>query len=452
VEAVKGRNRATNDVRPISLLPHGPDGDAVTNVARGSQDDGPDRRPSRPHWLERERILLYPCLILLALYVGVVGIRLARSLPDLVDPLGRPIGNDFIAFWSAARLAVEGRAAAAYDPGAIAAAHLLAVPALHDTTVRWHYPPTYLLILFPLGLLPYLPAFGAFLAATIALWAALIRRMFADPRAWIVAAAFPAGLYNLGSGQNGFLTAGLAGFALIALDRRPVVAGVLIGLLAVKPHLAILFPLALIAERRWRSFAAAAASAVGFTALSVAVFGWATIPALLQDLATMRGLIESPSRWQMIPSVYVSALSFGLGAVPAIVLHAAVAIAAGGCVWFVWRGAAPREAKMATLCAASLLVSPYIFVYDLTWTGLAIAWLATLGMRRGFRPGEREFLAGAWVASILPRIVYGATGVQLGWLLPLLLTIAGVLHALHSTAGSGGSTGAAAASRPTAGV
>jgi hypothetical protein len=396
-------------------------------------------------------VLLYPCLALLALYAGLMGTRFARSLPDLVDPLGRPIGNDFIAFWSAARLAVEGRPAAAYDPSAIAAMHRVAVPALQNTVLPWHYPPNFLLVVFPLGFLPYLPALGAFLAATVALWAALIRRMFADPRAWVVAAAFPAGLYNFGSGQNGLLTAGLAGFALLMLDRRPVVAGCLIGLLSIKPHLAVLFPLALIADRRLRCFAAAAAAALAFTALSVTVFGWATIPALLHDLSTVRGLIESPSRWSMIPTVFIFGLSLGMVSTAAIVLHAVVALGAAGCVWFVWRAAeAPREAKMATLCAASLLISPYVFVYDLTWTGLAIAWLYRLGMRSGFRWGEREFLAAAWIASGLPRVFYDVSGIQSGWLLPLLLMIAGVLRAFRPETMRIGdcAIGTGAASRP----
>jgi hypothetical protein len=384
------------------------------------------------HWLEGERIRVYPWLVI-GCFALVMAVWTALSLPDLVDPLGKPVGNDFIAFWSAARLAVEGRPEAAYDLRTIAAMHRVAVPAFEALVVAWHYPPTYLLVVLPLGLLPYIPAFGAFLAATVALWAGLIRGMFSDPRAWAVAAAFPAGLFNLGNGQNGFLTAGLAGFALLALDRRPVVAGVLIGLLAIKPHLAVLFPLALAAEGRWRTFAAAAATALGLTALSVSAFGWGTMQAFLYDVMTVRGLVDDRLLdWVQLPSVYVFALSLGLSPRAAIVLHLFVALAAAAGVWFAWRaGEAPREAKFATLASASLLVSPYIFFYDLTWTGLAIAWLAKLGMRRGFRPGEREFLLGAWLASGLVGPLYFLSTVQLSWLLPFALIIAGLRQALR---------------------
>jgi hypothetical protein len=409
---------------------------------------GVDAPAGRRHWLERERVLLYPSLILLAFFVGVVGLLTVRALPGLVDTAGRPLGNDFIAFWSAARLAVEGRPAEAYDRAAIVAAHRVAVPLLKNIVVLWHYPPTFLLVVLPLGFLPYLPALGAFLTATVALWAALVRRMFADPRAWVVAAAFPAGLHNLGSGQNGFLTAGLAGFALLTLDRRPVLTGFLIGLLAIKPHLAVLFPLALVAEGRWRTFAVAAASALGFMGLSVVVFGWATMQAFLHDATTVPGMLDKRNLdWSLIPSAYVFALSVGLSPRFAMVLHGAVALVAAGCVWLAWRAAdAPREAKLATLCAASLLVSPYIFFYDLVWTGLAIAWLVKLGMRRGFRPGEREFLAAAWLASGLVRIGYEWLGVQLGWVLPLGLMLAGMSSAMRpEPAGAGDQAGVAPA-------
>jgi hypothetical protein len=382
--------------------------------------------------MDRERVLLYPALILLAAFLILLGVWTAWSLPRSIDPAGNPVGMDFIGFWSAARLAVEGRPEAAYDENAITAMHQLAVPGLMEIDQPWLHPPTFLLVVFPLGLLPYLPAFGVFMAATVAIWATLIRRLFDDPRAWAVAAAFPAGLWNFSNGQNGFLTGGLAGFALLAVDRRPALAGVLIGLLAIKPHLAVLFPLALMAGRRWETFATAAATALLFTLLSMAVFGWTTMHAFVSALMGVRGWIDLHRlNWLQLTSVYASALSVGLSAPAAMALHGLVASGAAGCVWFAWRvRTAPTEAKLATLSAASLLVSPYIFFYDLTWTGLAIAWLVKLGWRRGFRRGEREFLVGAWVCSSWVMIAK-ISGAQLGWILPFALTLAGVRCALQ---------------------
>ena len=63
----------------------------------------------------------------------------------------------------------------------------------------------------------------------------------------LLALAYPAVLINIGHGQNGFLTAALLGGALVILDRRPIVAGILFGLLVYKPQFGLMIPLALIA-------------------------------------------------------------------------------------------------------------------------------------------------------------------------------------------------------------
>jgi hypothetical protein len=382
-----------------------------------------DRQSPKRHWLDAERLRVYPIIVLTIFALTMVWWTW-RSLPGLVDPEGKPLGYDFIAFWSAAKLAVEGRAADAFNWSAMTAMHHVAVPLLPaDKLFLWHYPPTYLLMVLPLGLMSYVPALILFVAATAGLWVWLARSMFADRRAWLVAAAFPAGLLNVMHGQNGFLTAALAGFALLALDRRPILSGVLVGLLAVKPHLAILFPIALIAEARWRTFISAAATAVSFTIVSVAVFGWSFVAIFLHDLTTVRQLVDGGNLpWGMIPSPYVFALSLGANPAVAMALQVGVAIGAVVCVWIAWRNpTAPFEAKAATLVIGSMLVSPYVFYYDLTWQGLAIAWLTILGLRDGFYRYERELLVAAYVSPMAMYGIRAATHVQIGF--PVLLAL-----------------------------
>ena len=71
-------------------------------------------------------------------------------------------------------------------------------------------------------------------------WANLVTR----DRLWLLLAlAFPAVFVNLGHGHNGFLTAALLGAALVVLDARPILAGILFGLLAYKPQFGVLIPL-----------------------------------------------------------------------------------------------------------------------------------------------------------------------------------------------------------------
>lgn len=384
------------------------------------------------HWLDAQRIRVYSWMIVV-IFAVVYVVWLGLSLPDLVDPHHKPFGYDFMAYWSAARLALTGRPGGAYDEGLLAAVQHLVVPSAPGIVFPWHYPPTFLLPVTPLGLLPYALALALFVIGTAALWALLVRRVLPDRRAWIVAAATPAGLINLLDGQNAFLTAALAGFALLWLERRPVAAGVLIGLLGIKPHLAVLFPLAVLAEGRWRTIAAATVTLLVLVLASLVAFGWDTWAVFLHHLPVseaMETLGAVP--WGTMPSAYVFALALGVPVSAAAGLQAAVALFAAICVWRAWRRKdAPFEAKAATLLAASLLVSPYLFYYDLTWAALAVAWLAMLGLRTGFAHGEREILLFAWLAPALMPSVFALVPLQLGFPAVLLLLLVAVRRATH---------------------
>jgi len=376
------------------------------------------------HWLNPERIRVYSWM-LLVIFAVVFGVWIARSLPDLVDPRGKPIGYDFMAFWSAAQLALEGRPEAAFDGSAIAAVQHQAVPFLPNIWFPWHYPPIFLLLVTPLGLVPYAAALILFVLTTAAPWAVLLSRVVPDRRGWIVAAAAPAGLITLVDGQNAFLTAALAGFALLSLNRRPYLAGILVGLLALKPHLAPLFPLALVAAGAWRSIAAATITVLVLAAASLAAFGWDSWAAFLHHIGLTQAMADQGALpWGTMPSLHVFALSLGAPLVLATALQAIVAFFAGFCVWQAWRNPrAPFAARAATLLAGSLLVSPYLFYYDLTWAALAVAWLAGLGLERGFARGEREILLFAWLAPLLMPAVYALVPLQLGFPALLLLLV-----------------------------
>jgi hypothetical protein len=385
----------------------------------------PDR-----HWLNEERIRVYSWMIV-AIFGALLAGWIAQSLPDLVDPRGKPFGYDFMAFWSAARLALAGSPELAFDQVTISEVQHAAVPFLPQIVFPWHYPPTFLLPIAPLGLLPYAVALALFVLGTAAVWAALVPRVLVDRRAWIVAAAAPAGLINLLDGQNAFLTASLAGFALFWLDRRPIVAGVLIGLLAIKPHLAVLFPLALLAEGRWRTIITAALTVAVLVLTSLLAFGWEPWAVFLRHLPVTQAMAEAGAvPWGTMPSAYVFALSLGAPVWAAWALQGVGALFAAGCVWRAWRRpGASFEAKAATLVIASLLVSPYLFYYDLLWAVLAIGWLAALGLRGGFYRGEREAYLFAFLAPVLMQPVQMVTAVQLGFPAVLLLLVMAVRRA-----------------------
>jgi hypothetical protein len=356
----------------------------------------------KQHWLGRERILLYSRTV-------VVGVLAAFSAllwlsPALVDAKGRPLGTDFITFWGASRLALDGNAAAAYQLEAIYRAEQAGVPALR-VMFAWFYPPTYFLLVLPLALMPYLLAFSVFIAATLAAFVAVFRRIASGNVAMWCLAGFSGTWLNIMQGQNAFLTAALAACCLVSLKQRPVLAGICLGALAIKPHLALLFPLALLAAGAWRALAVAAITALAFTGLSVSVLGAPTLAAFLDSLDLARHMLEDGKLpWHKMPSVFAAVRLLGMPLLPAYCAQAACSCAAAWLTWRAWRGNAPPALRNALLMTASLLASPYVYDYDMAWLAFPGAWLALDALRHGWRRGERELLVVLWIlpAALAP--------------------------------------------------
>jgi hypothetical protein len=183
-------------------------------------------------WLTLERVRAYS-LIVLALGILAVAGWIAVS-DGVIDRNGKPIGTDFSSFYTAGALALEGKAHDSYT----VAAHYARQQQLFGSDTpyyAWFYPPIFLLVATPLAMLPYPFALaiwqgGSFVFYLFVISAILKRAALPDAvhRLWLpVAMAFPAAFINLGHGQNGFLTAGLFGSALLALPQRPYLAGIL---------------------------------------------------------------------------------------------------------------------------------------------------------------------------------------------------------------------------------
>jgi glycosyl transferase family 87 len=190
------------------------------------------------------------------------------------------VSGDFVSFWTAGQLALEGRAADAYryQP------HLLAQLALHGDPewgyLAFLYPPIFLLLSAGFALFGYFPALCLWLATSCAGYVAALRALV--PKGlreggsiWVLFLGYPAVMINAGFGQNGFLSTALVGGAAVWLDRRPALAGVCLGCLAYKPQLGMIVPLALAAAGRWRCFAVAAATVAILAAAATLAFGTA---------------------------------------------------------------------------------------------------------------------------------------------------------------------------------
>jgi len=320
------------------------------------------------------------------------------------DRLGYLIGRDFVGTWMSARGALEGQPEPWFDFATFnAALRQLFGPAfpLHHLT----YPPHLLLFVWPLGLLPYLPAYAVWCLAGFALYMFAAAGGERRVERLVLLAVSPAVLVNIFSGQNGFFTAALLIGGLSLLDRRPILSGILFGVLTVKPHLGVLLPLMLVLTGQWRCIAAAAMTTLGLLAATTVIFGVDVWVAYLEfALPKQRDILEHASGIlpTMVPTPFMNVRVAGLPLSWAWALQAVVsATAIAAVVWTFYRRRDP-VLSMALFVTASFLVTPYIFNYDM----IVFGWmLAQLRDHEGTRPLDDRLAMVVWTLPVTTMIL-----------------------------------------------
>ena len=362
---------------------------------------GPRRRP---HWLNANRLRLYPLVVFacFALFVAIYLFRL--NTQSGISPLM----VDFLPFWSAAVMALQGHAVDAYNVHALSLIEIGAMPhfATVDGILPWLYPPNALLMIVPLALLPYKLAAAVWLGGAYLLFVKVIRTILPDRQALLPALFFPGALFVITVGQNGLLTAALAGCGLAWLCRRPVAAGICFGLLCMKPQLVVLFPLALLCSRSWRALTAMVVTAGATLGFSLLAFGTGTLGAFLHNTGIATYSIESAhATLARMPTLFGLATLLHAPALLAYAVQGACALLAAAAVCYAWGRESSHALRAATLVCASLLVSPYLYDYDLAWYGVLIAWYCRHALAEGWRRGEREWLVVLWIAPLAGMLI-----------------------------------------------
>ena len=361
----------------------------------------------RVQWLTADRIIPYSCIMLM-LFIALLIVWGIVTDGFTSTTTVRP-GTDFSVFWTASHLVLQGHAESVYDISSFKQAEFAHFGAsLQHQPLPWLYPPTMLLFIAPLALVPFLPAYFLFLAGSLLCYAFAVSRLsglrahLPHPRAaTLVVVAYSGVCLSALFGQNSVLTAGLAALALHLLGKRPVVAGVVIGLLAIKPQLAVVFPFVLIAARAWRTFAAAALSATLFAAAGIALTGPGALHGLSQAMATVRDMhFMLASYWFASPTPFAALRLAGAPVATALAAQAAVALLAIAAAVDVWRRTPDMRLRGAVLAVATLLTTPYLWHYELTWLGIAIFCLIAHGLDEGWLPGDQGILVLAWLLPV----------------------------------------------------
>jgi arabinofuranan 3-O-arabinosyltransferase len=327
----------------------------------------------------------------------------------ITDPNGLGIPVDFVNVWSAGKLALDGHPAWAWDWDI---QKRIQVELLGQSFVghfAWHYPPPFLFVAAFLAQFPYTVAFIGWVSLSLVPYLVAMRAIVGRPFGWMLAAAFPVVLTNTLVGQNGFLTASLVGGMLILLPTRPILAGICLGLLSYKPQYGLLFPLVLIAASQWTVFFTAGVVAAAIAAVSWLAFGTESWQAFFHWLPmfSQAFFTEGRAPWGKMQSIFALVRYFGgsesLGWTFQWTMIAAVAVV----LVLLWRSRVRYSLKAAALATGTLLVTPYLFLYDVMVLAVAVGFLVRIGLSDGFRRYELPAL-GAMAFLLMFYPLFGA--------------------------------------------
>ncbi len=344
------------------------------------------------------------------LVLGGIG-AVMRLIVELAGPPDVGGHHDFLAFWAAGRLILEGRPADLYDAAALTALQRTVIPV-------------------PVGMNGYMPfinpPFAAVLIAPFAgpseqvgrvVWAILNAALAVGSAFWItrglsgrhrlvgvvlIATSFPV-YHALAEGQWSIL---LLVAGLLALDAarrgKRVATGAALGVLWLKPQFVALPLLALLAGRRWRVAATSALVGAGVVTLALPLTGIGpnlTYVGYLTDVVTSHFTGAGASgatvwRGDLASTEGLNGLLvgwFGQDASGLVnILWAGLALALGAAWGLTARSRPPGldspgpRAMLAAGIALVMLVNPNQFVQDCVLLFLALDALAPL-------PGDRRF-------------------------------------------------------------
>lgn len=322
----------------------------------------------------RRLVLEIGAVIVAAIMLSIMFTRLQDARGYMLAS-GQPMFGDFIAFWCAGDMANHGQALMVHDNPLTRECQHRVNPDIR-VFAPYNSPPTFLLFESLLARLPYGPAALTFLAISFAIFLFAAYKLLPDKRALLFAITLPAAIYHPGSIQTGLYIAGVTGLALYWLDKRPRLSGAMVALLAIKPHMAILWPIFLALSGRWKAFGAAAIAVTIFVVTAGLVWGWQTYPNFIHNLDRSAKLIaDGLVAKQTYGSLFGNLLGLKVPKAIALGAHIVSAVSAFAMACWIFRKGDWRLGG-AALCAATMLMSPYLFFYDSTLLALGAALLA----------------------------------------------------------------------------
>ncbi len=339
----------------------------------------------------------------------------------LFDEKGLGIPTDFVNVWSAGRFVLDGHPALAYDWNIQKQVEVAILGQSFEGNFAWHYPPPFLFVAAVLAHFPYVVAYLGWAAVSLVPYLAVMCAIVGRSFGLLLALAFPVVFTNAMVGQNGFLTASLVGGTLVLMPTRPVLSGICLGLLSYKPQYGLLFPLALIAASQWKVFFTAGGVAIVMASLSWLAFGTESWQAFFHWMPMFNQAFLSEGRvpWGKLQSIFGVVRYFGGTEQLAWIFQCSMSAAVAAALALMWRSrSVSYPLKAAGLAAGALLVTPYLFLYDLMVLAIAVAFLVRVGLDQGFARVELPALG---LAAVL-LMIFPFLGAQTGFGATLIVT------------------------------
>lgn len=281
---------------------------------------------------------------------------------------------DFDAFYIAGQLANEGKIVTAYDRATMQA--IQSALALQELCMPWTYPPQFNLIVMVLAWMPRGISYALFMMATFVPFVLVLRRIAGPFLADVLFLGLPALLINAAVGQNGFLTGALMGLFAMGWMANRSWAGFPLGLMVIKPHLALGAGLLALVSGRWRVALGSLALVAVTSALATLILGPQVWQAFLQSTASAgEGLKGGLYPLFRMTSIFAFLNTMGVPASVAILVQGFMALASLGTVVVASRMGWSAHRVLGVTLIATLGVSPYNYDYDMPILMIALALL-----------------------------------------------------------------------------
>jgi hypothetical protein len=346
--------------------------------------------------------------------------NLIEHVVDYYDGASDELREDFAAFYAAGTMLRDGDAWAIYHPEIVSDVEerILQRPAGRGTGLAFMNPPFVAGLVEPLTELSYGKAqavwFGVSalaVAASLALLRPELRKMGRTRAAMFTLAAlgsFPVYASLLYGQLSPLVLLSWAGFYRLSSSGRYGTAGLVLAGSLIKPQLAFVPVVYLIATRRWRALGGLAGGAAALAIVSVALAGLRTTfvdyPAMLAHSVGWRSEFGmnrvNMFGWNSFLTRVIPADEQSLTLALTVVLSLATVVLA----LFVWRrqgNLADGSRPMLALAAATILASPHMHKHDLQILLVPVALLAA------YRPDAAGLLVPALLLFLLPVATIG---------------------------------------------